>query len=205
VLRGHGEKFFLRLGRTAMLNKVTPRFKYFFCLHATRRSPPGADAEAHDCRTERAHVAVGSRLRWRATSVAKENAARSGCPSHLGSSRQRAARSAWRGSGESLAIELMVRANLLLRRAKELGWSTRSSPLTRSGSRCVVRQAVLPPHKASKAVGLISGPCNSGAEVPFESALAIERELQQQSSRARMPRKAIAAYNEKRVAEFKGK
>src|SRR2546425_9556260 len=35
-------------------------------------------------------------------------------------------------------------------------------------------------HKASKAVGLIKRSVQSGAEVPFESSLAIERELQQQ-------------------------
>ncbi len=34
LLRGHGEKFFSAGANIAMLNKVTPRFKYFFCLHA---------------------------------------------------------------------------------------------------------------------------------------------------------------------------
>ena len=34
VIRGHGEKFFSAGANIAMLNKVTPRFKYFFCLHA---------------------------------------------------------------------------------------------------------------------------------------------------------------------------
>src|SRR5258707_1695326 len=34
VLRGHGEKSFSAGANIAMLNKVTPRFKYFFCLHA---------------------------------------------------------------------------------------------------------------------------------------------------------------------------
>ena len=45
----------------------------------------------------------------------------------------------------------------------------------------------------------------SGAEVPFESALAIERELQQQLFQSEDAKEGIAAYNEKRVAEFKGK
>src|SRR3989475_13321368 len=34
VLRGHGDKFFSAGANIGMLNKVTPRFKYFFCLHA---------------------------------------------------------------------------------------------------------------------------------------------------------------------------
>src|SRR5204862_7617222 len=62
-----------------------------------------------------------------------------------------------------------------------------------------------PPHKASKAVGLIKRAVQSGAEVPFESALAIERELQQQLFQSEDAKEGIAAYNEKRVAEFKGK
>src|SRR2546430_7108874 len=34
VLRGHGDKFFSAGANISMLNSVTPRFKYFFCLHA---------------------------------------------------------------------------------------------------------------------------------------------------------------------------
>src|SRR5205085_12428431 len=34
LLRGHGDKFFSAGANIGMLNKVTPRFKYFFCLHA---------------------------------------------------------------------------------------------------------------------------------------------------------------------------
>ena len=34
VLRGKGEKFFSAGANIQMLNEVTPRFKYFFCLHA---------------------------------------------------------------------------------------------------------------------------------------------------------------------------
>src|SRR5688500_18386025 len=34
VITGAGEKFFSAGANIAMLNSVTPRFKYFFCLHA---------------------------------------------------------------------------------------------------------------------------------------------------------------------------
>src|SRR6267154_3315129 len=34
VLRGKGDRFFSAGANIGMLNKVTPRFKYFFCLHA---------------------------------------------------------------------------------------------------------------------------------------------------------------------------
>lgn len=34
ILRGAGEKFFCAGANITMLKQVTPRFKYFFCLHA---------------------------------------------------------------------------------------------------------------------------------------------------------------------------
>src|SRR5438445_12798452 len=34
LLRGHGEKFFSAGANIGMLNTVTTRFKYYFCLHA---------------------------------------------------------------------------------------------------------------------------------------------------------------------------
>ena len=36
ILRGNGDKFFSAGADIQMLNEVTPRFKYFFCLHHTR-------------------------------------------------------------------------------------------------------------------------------------------------------------------------
>ena len=45
----------------------------------------------------------------------------------------------------------------------------------------------------------------SGAEVPFESALAIERELQQLLFQSQDAKEGISAYVEKRVPAFKGK
>src|SRR5437879_12261537 len=44
VLRGHGDKFFSAGANIAYLNSITPRYKYFFCLHAieppNRPEPP---------------------------------------------------------------------------------------------------------------------------------------------------------------------
>src|SRR5438874_10418076 len=34
LLRGHGEKFFSAGANISYLNSITPRYKYFFCLHA---------------------------------------------------------------------------------------------------------------------------------------------------------------------------
>ena len=62
-----------------------------------------------------------------------------------------------------------------------------------------------PPNKASKAVGAIKRAVQSGMEVPFESALAIERELQQQLFQSEDAKEGIAAYIEKRMASFKAR
>ena len=61
-----------------------------------------------------------------------------------------------------------------------------------------------PPNKASKAVGRIKRAVQSGWEVPFESGLAIEREVQQQLFQSDDAREGLAAYIEKRKPEFKG-
>ena len=99
VLRGAGDKFFCAGANIEMLASVTPRFKYYFCLHANETLlPPGADAQARDRRAERAlrrrragggagrrpaHRAQGRRAggaaRGRASACCPAPAARSGC------------------------------------------------------------------------------------------------------------------------------
>ncbi|MCP4739464.1 MAG: enoyl-CoA hydratase/isomerase family protein, partial [Bosea sp.] len=87
--------------------------------------------------------------------------------------------------GKSRAIELMVTGGLLnLEQGKDLGlindffdadgldsWRARIHEYA---------QQFCPPNTASKAAGRIKRAVQSGWEVPFESGLAIERELQQQ-------------------------
>ena len=61
------------------------------------------------------------------------------------------------------------------------------------------------PGKATKAVGLIKRSVQTGAELPFELALALERELQAQLFASKDAKEGLAAYVEKRKADFKGK
>ena len=62
-----------------------------------------------------------------------------------------------------------------------------------------------PPNKAAKAVGRIKRSVQSGWEVPLESALAIERELQQQLFQSEDAKEGLGAYNQKRKPAFAGK
>jgi enoyl-CoA hydratase/carnithine racemase len=62
-----------------------------------------------------------------------------------------------------------------------------------------------PPNKASKAVGRIKRSVQSGLEVTFEQALAIERELQQQLFQSDDAKEGLTAYVEKRKANFSGR
>ena len=63
----------------------------------------------------------------------------------------------------------------------------------------------LPPAKASKAVGLIKRAVVTGSELPFQDALALERELQQQLFLSDDSKEGLAAYNERRPPKFKGR
>ena len=63
----------------------------------------------------------------------------------------------------------------------------------------------VPPAKASKAVGAIKRAVQTGAEIPFETALALERELQQQLFESEDAREGLAANVEKRKPAFKGR
>jgi enoyl-CoA hydratase/carnithine racemase len=61
------------------------------------------------------------------------------------------------------------------------------------------------PDKAARAVGRIKRSVQSGAEIPFEYGLALERELQQQLFQSEDAREGLDAYVNKRKAQFKGK
>jgi enoyl-CoA hydratase/carnithine racemase len=61
------------------------------------------------------------------------------------------------------------------------------------------------PAKAANAVGRIKRSVQTGAEIPFESALALERELQQQLFQSEDAKEGIDAYVAKRKPQFKGR
>jgi enoyl-CoA hydratase len=211
VLRGHGDKFFSAGANIAYLNSITPRYKYFFCLHANEtlnrlEHTPKLTIAALNGHTVGGGLEIAMACDIR---LARENAGKVGLPEvNLGvlpgtGGTQRLCRIV----GKSSAIELMVKGETFsFERAKEMGLVTEVFPADGYWEQVVLyAKQFCPPHKAAKAVGLIKRAVQSGAEVPFESGLAIERELQQQLFQSDDAKEGIAAYVGKRVAEFTGR
>ena len=211
IVRGHGEKFFSAGANIGMLNTVTPRFKYFFCLHANEtlnrlEHTPKLTIAALNGHTVGGGLEIAMACDIR---LAKENAGKIGLPEvNLGvlpgtGGTQRLARIV----GKPLAIELMVKGETFsFERAKEIGLVNEVFAADGFWEQAVLyAKQFCPPHKASKAVGLIKRSVQSGAEVPFESALAIERELQQQLFQSDDAKEGLSAYVEKRKPNFSGR
>jgi enoyl-CoA hydratase/carnithine racemase len=211
VLRGHGEKFFSAGANIAYLNSITPRYKYFFCLHANEtlnrlEQTPKLTIAALNGHTVGGGLEIAMACDIR---LAKENGGKIGLPEvNLGvlpgtGGTQRLARIV----GKTLAIEMMVKGETFsFEWAREVGVVNEVFPGDSFWDKVLLyAKQFCPPHKASKAVGLIKRSVQSGAEVPFESGLTLERELQQQLFQSDDAKEGIAAYVEKRVAEFKGR
>jgi enoyl-CoA hydratase/carnithine racemase len=112
--------------------------------------------------------------------------------------------------GKSRAIELMTTGELFdFERGLELGLVNH---IYEAETNAQFIEQVLEyarqfttPAKAARAVGRIKRSVQTGAEIPFESALALERELQQQLFQSEDAREGLDAYVNKRKPQFKGK
>jgi len=214
VITGSGEKFFCAGANIAMLSEVTPEFKYYFCLHANEtlnrleQTPKLVIAAINGhCVGGGLEVAMAADLR-----IARRGAGKMGLPEvSLGvlpgtGGTQRLARLV----GKSKAIELMAAGELFdFEKGEALGIINRiidakDGPDFMGGVMEYARQFTTP-NKASRAVGRIKRAVQTGAEIPLESGLALERELQQQLFQSEDAREGLGAYVNKRKAEFKGK
>jgi enoyl-CoA hydratase/carnithine racemase len=214
VITGQGEKFFCAGANIQMLSSVTPEYKYYFCLHANEtlsrleQTPKLVIAAINGhCVGGGLEVAMAADLR-----IARRNAGKMGLPEvSLGvlpgtGGTQRLVRMV----GKSRAIELMTTGELFdFERGLELGLvnhvyeaETHAAFMERVLE--YARQFTLP-GKAARAVGRIKRSVQTGAEIPFESALALERELQQQLFQSEDAREGLDAYVNKRKPQFKGK
>ncbi len=211
VLKGQGEKFFCAGANIAMLQQAEPRFKYYFCLHANEtlnrlEQTPKLVIAALNGHTVGGglEIAMAADLR-----VARKDAGKLGLPEiNLGvlpgtGGTQRLSRLV----GKSKAIDLMITGDLLtFEQGLELGIVNRI--FAGEGFLDQVHafaREFCPPNRASKAVGRIKRSVQSGWEVPFESALAIERELQQQLFESADAKEGLDAYVNKRRPGFSGR
>jgi enoyl-CoA hydratase len=214
VITGRGEKFFCAGADIQMLNNVTPEFKYYFCLHANEtlsrleQTPKLVVAAINGhCVGGGLEVAMAADLR-----IARRGAGKMGLPEvSLGvlpgtGGTQRLVRVV----GKSRAIELMATGELFdFERGHELGlvnqlYEADSAANFMEQVMTYARQFTTP-NKAARAVGRIKRSVQSGAEIPFEYGLALERELQQQLFQSDDAREGLEAYAQKRKPIFKGR
>jgi enoyl-CoA hydratase/carnithine racemase len=214
LITGAGEKFFCAGADIKMLTEATPTFKYYFCLHANEtlsrleQTPKLVIAAINGhCVGGGLEVAMAADLR-----VARRGAGKMGLPEvSLGvlpgtGGTQRLVRIV----GKSRAIELMASGELFdFERGAELGLVNQ---LIDAGTGDAFSEQAIAyarrfttPDKAARAVGRIKRSVQTGAEIPFESALALERELQQLLFQSEDAREGLDAYVNKRKPQFTGR
>jgi len=214
VITGAGEKFFCAGADIQMLSDVTPAFKYYFCLHANEtllrleQTPKLVIAAINGhCVGGGLEVAMAADIR-----IARKGAGKMGLPEvSLGvlpgtGGTQRLVRMV----GKSKAIELMATGQLFdFEYGSELGIVNQifEAESVQEFTRMVLEYArqFTTPNKAAMAVGRIKRAVQTGAEIPLESALALERELQQQLFQSEDAKEGINSYVEKRKPRFEGK
>jgi enoyl-CoA hydratase len=213
VITGAGEKFFCAGANINMLAKADPAFKYYFCLHANEtlsrleQTPKLVIAAINGhCVGGGLEVALAADIR-----IARRDAGKMGLPEvSLGvlpgtGGTQRLTRLA----GKSRAIELMATGELFtFERGLELGllnhiYEAKDLEAFQQQVQDYACQFTAP-NRAAGAVGRIKRSVQSGMEIPLESALALERELQQQLFQADDAGEGIDAYISKRKPQFKG-
>lgn len=211
LIRGAGEKFFSAGASIPMLTKADPTFKYYFCLHANETL----------CRLEQTPKLVIAALNGHTVGggleialacdirIAKKEGGKIGLPEvNLGvlpgtGGTQRFLRVI----GRAKALELMVTGQTFsFEEALEIGLIHYIYDREAYWEDVMAyAKQFCPPNKASRAVGRIKRAVVTGAEVGFGEALALERELQQLLFTSEDAKEGLAAYVEKRAANFKGK
>lgn len=214
VITGHGERFFCAGANINMLKEADPTFKYYFCLHANEtlnrleHTPKLVIAALNGHAVGGGlEIAMACDLR-----IARKGAGKIGLPElNLGvlpgtGGTQRLARLV----GKAQAMKLMLEAsNMNLEDGVELGlvheaWEAESASAFHEK---VIEYAkgFVPPNRAAFAVGRIKRAVQSGLEMSFEQALALERELQAELFASEDSREGLKAFIEKRKPEFRGK
>lgn len=216
VLTGDGERFFCAGADVAMLDRVTPRWKYFFCLHANEtllrleQTPKLVIAALNGhCVGGGLEVALAADLRVARRAPAGVKPFQIGMPEvKLGvlpgtGGTQRLARLV----GPARAIEWMAEARTFDADAA-LAAGLVSRVLPAEGFAEAVQswaESFTLPGRAALAVGSIKRAVQSGGELPLASGLALERELQQRLFESADAREGMAAFVAKREPRFEGR
>ena len=214
VLRGAGEKFFCAGANINMLNSVTPQFKYYFCLHANEtlsrlEQTPKLVIAALNGHTVGGGLEIAMAADMR---IARRGGGKVGLPEvGLGvlpgtGGTQRLARLV----GKARAIELMTTGRTFDFDAA-LGLGIVNDVLDADSADAFMEKVLeyaaqfTPPNAAAKAIGHIKRAVQTGAELPFQDALAVERELQQLLFQSADAKEGLAAYIEKRKPNFQAR
>ncbi|MEM7199486.1 MAG: enoyl-CoA hydratase/isomerase family protein [Planctomycetota bacterium] len=210
LLTGQGDKFFCAGADIAMLNAADPTWKYYFCLHANETLSRLEQTPKLVVAALNGHavgggleVAMAADLR-----VAKRAGGKIGLPEvALGvlpgtGGTQRLARMV----GKARAIELMCAGRTFdAAEAERLGIVNEVFDADGFADRArEYARGFCTPGKAAMAVGHIKRAVQTGAELPLESGLALERELQAKLFASEDAGEGIAAFGDKRQAKFKG-
>lgn len=211
VIRGAGERFFCAGADVNMLLDADETWKYFFCLHANEtllrleNTPKLVVAALNGhCVGGGLEVALACDIR-----LARRGGGKIGLPEvALGvlpgtGGTQRLTRLL----GAAKAMELMISGlKMDADAAAALGLVT--EVLDADGFDDAVlayARRFTAPHAAAMAVGHVKRACVSGAGIPLEQGLALERELQAKLFGSDDAREGMAAFREKRPPRFSGR
>jgi enoyl-CoA hydratase len=211
VVRGAGEKFFCAGANINMLQTSDPVFKYYFCLHANETLSRLEQTPKLTIAALNGHC-VGGGLEYAMACdlrIARKGAGKTGLPEVAlpgTGGTQRLARLV----GKTRAIELMTEGrNMDFEEAAELGIINKifegDTAEAFMGKVYDYAAQFCPPNKASMAVGHIKRAVQTGAEIPLEYGLALERELQSKLFSSPDAKTGLTAYVEKQKAEFDAK
>jgi enoyl-CoA hydratase len=213
VLAGAGEKFFCAGADITLLNQLTPTQKYYFCLHANEtlqrleHTPKLVIAAlSGHCVGGGLEIALAADLR-----LARKGSGKCGLPEvALGvlpgtGGTQRLARLV----GRAKALELMVSGRTFdYDEALRLGIVTEVHEAADDAAflELVLAHAktFTTPERAALSVGHIKAAVHGGVDLSLDAGLALERELQAKLFASADAKEGIAAYVEKRKAQFKG-
>lgn len=214
VIRGAGDKFFCAGADIGYLQSLEPEEKYYFCLHANEtllrleNTPKLVIAALNGhCVGGGLEIALACDLRVgkesgeKPTLVGLPEVALGVLPGTGGTQRLT------RIIGRAKAMQLMVEGrNLSVEDAQHEGLVHLVLPADDWWQNVLAyARSFCAPQKAAGAVGLIKRAVAAGADLPLESGLALERELQQRLFTSPDAKEGLAAFLGKRRPVFSGR